>query len=58
MKSFLFAALLLCVGVVAGCQSAHAQLTPEHTGHYYDPTDDIITRDGYDGITNEQTGRI
>ena len=29
--------------VVAGCSKG---------------TDDIITRDGYDGITNEQTGRI
>lgn len=38
MKRIIVAVLILMAGVVAGCQSAHAQLTPEHTGHYYDPS--------------------
>lgn len=38
MKRIMLIAMLLISAVFAGCQSAHAQLTPDHTGHYYDPS--------------------
>lgn len=39
MKRFILAALVLVSAVVAGCQSATAQvpITAEHTGHFHDP---------------------